>query len=191
MKINYIWSNIKLMDNFDLMYPIGKFEAPDFITESYINTWKQTIEDTPVLLRQLVEPLNAHELSHKYRPNGWNINQVVHHMSDSHINAYIRFKLALTEDTPTIKPYEEGLWAKTAEVTVENIHYSLLMLEATHGKLSIILKNMHLSDFHKYSYYHPASHKNFTLGEVLGLYDWHSRHHLAHIKQALNFKDQF
>ncbi len=179
------------MDNFELMYPIGKFESPDFITESYINTWIQTIEDTPILVRQLVENLTIQELNYKYRPHGWNIHQVVHHMSDSHANAYIRFKLALTEDTPTIKPYEEGLWAKTAECKPENLHHSLLMLEAIHAKLAIIMKEMSAADFHNHSYFHPSSHKNFTLGEVLGTYDWHSRHHIAHIKQALIFKDNF
>ncbi len=176
---------------YELMYPIGKFEAPSFIGNHHIQKWIQTIEDTPMILRSLVEPLHAKQLHWHYRPNGWQIHQVVHHMSDSHTNALMRFKLALTEDVPTIKPYHEGLWVELEDCKADMIHHSLLLIEAIHAKFTLVLKGMTTTDFHNKSYFHPESHKNFTLGEALGLYDWHCNHHLAHIRQALEHEDRF
>lgn len=178
-------------DIYNLMYPIGKYEVPSFIGSNHINKWIQTIEETPIILRSLVEPLHTKQLHWQYRPNGWSIHEVVHHMSDSHTNALIRFKLALTEEVPTIKPYKEGLWAELADCKSEYIHHSLLLLEAIHAKFTIILKGMSTTDFHNKSYFHPESHKNFTLGEALGMYDWHCNHHIAHIRQAMEYEGLF
>ncbi|MBK8701305.1 MAG: putative metal-dependent hydrolase [Saprospiraceae bacterium] len=176
---------------YKLMYPIGKYESPTFITENEIRLWIQTIEETPTLVRDVIEGLGIRQLSLQYRPNGWSIAQVIHHMCDSHTNAFIRFKLALTEDTPTIKPYKEGLWANLVDYSPEYLHYTLIMLDAVHAKLTLLLKAMDIHDFHNRSYFHPESHKNFTLGDALSLYDWHCRHHLAHIHQALDFDGKF
>lgn len=176
---------------YDLMYPIGKFEAPAFIGHDHIEQWIPTIEETPILIRDLVSPLSAKQLLWQYRPHGWSIHQVVHHMSDSHTNALLRFKLALTEDVPTIKPYKEGLWVEQADAKPEYLHHSLLLLEAVHAKFTLVLRNMTTADFHHKSYFHPESHKNFTLGEALGLYDWHCRHHIAHIHQAFEYQGIF
>ncbi len=180
-----------MLENYSMMYPIGKYEVPEFITESHINNWKTTIDETPIVIRNLTDGLQNNALNWHYRPHGWTIAQVVHHMCDSHANALIRFKLSLTEDTPTIKPYLEGAWAELGDYDVKYLHYSLMMLEAVHFKFSIILNNISLNDFHKKSYFHPESHKNFTLGEALGLYDWHSRHHTQHIRQAIDYKNNF
>lgn len=174
-----------------LMYPIGKFEAPEFIREDHILKWVKTIEETPVILHDLISSLSVKDLGLHYRPNGWSISQVIHHLSDSHSNALIRFKLALTEDTPTIKPYKEGLWVELADSKPEYVHHSKLLIESVHAKWLLLLNHMDIHDYHNKSYFHPESHKNFTLGEVLGLYDWHCRHHLEHIKQALKFKGEF
>ncbi len=173
------------------MYPIGKYEVPGFIGENEIGRWIQTIEDLPTEVRGLVDGLSSKELSWVYRPHGWNMAQVIHHMCDSHTHAYIRFKLAMTEDTPTIKPYKEGLWAMLEDYKVEYLHHSLQMLDAVHAKFTILLRSMDIHDYHKKSYFHPESHKNFTLGEALGLYDWHCRHHLAHLHQAVDYKGVF
>jgi hypothetical protein len=178
-------------ENYNLRYPIGTYEVPDFIGKDLVHKWTATIEETPIIVRQLVENLSLAELKYIYRPNGWTIAQVVHHMADSHLNAYVRFKLALTEDTPTIKPYEEAAWVQQADCKDEYLHHSLLLLEAIHSKWAIIIKSLTLADYHSHSYFHPASHKTFILGEVLGMYDWHSKHHIEHIKQALSYKGIF
>ena len=176
---------------YQLMYPIGKFESPAFVGENEIERWIQTIEDLPTEAEGLIEGLTGKEWQWKYRPHGWSIAQVVHHMCDSHTNALLRFKLALTEDTPTIKPYKEGLWAQLEDYRPEYLHYSLQMLEAVHAKFVILLRTMDIHQFHNRSYFHPESHKNYTLGEALALYDWHCRHHLAHLHQALDYKGEF
>ena len=182
---------MQTQDLYHLMYPVGKFVSPEFVSENEIAQWTQTLEETPEIVREIIESLSPHDLLLQYRPHGWNIAQVVHHMCDSHTNALLRFKLALTEDTPTIKPYKESLWAQLSDYDANYIHYTLVMLEAVHAKLVILLKSMDIHDFHNKSYFHPESHKNFTLGEALGLYDWHCRHHLQHIKQAIAFNGNF
>jgi truncated hemoglobin YjbI len=179
------------MNNYDLAYPIGKYEVPEFITQAHIDEWINTIEETPTVLNGLIENLPLASLEWVYRPHGWTIAQVIHHMCDSHTNALMRFKLSLTEDTPTIKPYLEGAWAGLEDYDIKYLHYSKVMLESVHAKFAIILKKLSVSDFHNKSYFHPESHKNFTLGEALGMYDWHSKHHLQHIRQALKFSGKF
>jgi hypothetical protein len=179
------------MNNYDLMYPIGKYEAPEFINQSHVDAWTTTIEETPTILNGLINSLKPEAMQWVYRPHGWTIAQVIHHMCDSHTNALVRFKLAITEDTPTIKPYLEGAWAELEDYDAKYIHHSTLMLEAVHAKLVIILKKLTISDYHNKSYFHPESHKNFTLGEVLGMYDWHSKHHIHHIRQAIKFEGKF
>jgi hypothetical protein len=173
------------------MYPIGKFEAPDIIKKEHCDAWMQTIDECPTLVFELTDHLTLAQLEWRYRPNGWSIAQVVHHMTDSHMNAFIRFKLALTEEVPTIKPYHEGAWAEMVDYKSTDIHYSKSILEGLHARWYKVLKSMDIHDFHNRSYYHPESQKNYILGEVLGLYDWHCRHHIAHIKQALASEGNF
>jgi hypothetical protein len=174
-----------------LKYPIGDFIKPESFDEIDIAQWILEIEKTPQTVKKLISELSASELSLNYRPGGWNIAQVVHHMCDSHTNAFIRIKLALTEDNPTIKPYEEALWAELADYKIEHLHHTIQMLEALHAKFCIVLKNMDIQHFKSKSYFHPASNKTWILGDVLALYAWHCKHHIAHIQQALHHRGVF
>ncbi len=178
-------------EDYNLRYPIGTFSAPDFINENHINLWRNTIEELPTILHGLIDNLSQEQWDWKYRDHGWTIAQVIGHMCDSHTNAFIRFKLALTEDTPTIKPYKEGLWAELGDYDKKHIFHAMNMLESVHYRWMVLLKNMDVHTFHNRSYFHPDSHKNFTLGEGLGLYDWHCKHHTEHIKNALKFENKF
>ena len=172
-----------------LKYPIGEFEKPETISKSQINIWIQAIETLPSSIESITQNLNETELNYKYRPEGWTIKKVVHHCADSHMNSIIRFKLALTEDTPTIKPYFEQDWAKLIDYSYP-LDMSLSILKGVHFKLGILLRS--LSEDHlKREFIHPEHGKHFTIEETIGVYAWHSNHHLAHIQQALKYKGEF
>jgi uncharacterized damage-inducible protein DinB len=166
-----------------LKYPVGKFESPQTIDNQLLKQWIDTIAQFPNRVKAAVENLSEAQLDTPYRPGGWTIRQVVHHVADSHANAFIRFKLALTEDNPTIKPYAEDKWAELADAKLP-LEPSLQILSGVHQRWLVVLNAMTEADF-ACTYFHPESQKNFTLKEALGLYDWHSRHHLAHIFQAI------
>lgn len=173
-----------------LKFPIGHFAKPDLITENDIENWIETIEIFPSKLKNTVSNLSAEELNWKYRPEGWKIKQVVHHCADSHMNSLIRFKLALTEDNPIIKPYEEGKWAELIDGNCDDISASLLILEGIHARWTMLLKSFKASDLAK-TFVHPESKKTYELKEIIGLYAWHCNHHFAHIEQALMYKGKF
>jgi uncharacterized damage-inducible protein DinB len=164
----------------DLRYPIGDFEYKGWHTAQERNHLIFQIAETPTLLREALAGLSEAQIDTPYRPEGWTLRQVAHHVPDSHLNAYIRFKLALTEDNPTIKPYHEERWATLPDTFLTPIEVSLALLEATHFRWLMILKQMHEKDFER-TYFHPASQKTYTLDEVLALYVWHGKHHIAHI----------
>ena len=172
-----------------LKFPIGEFEKPEIITNAQIKTWITSIETLPKSIIELTKNLNENELNYKYRPNGWSIKQVVHHCADSHINSLLRFKLALTEDSPTIKPYYENRFAELIDYT-EPIEDSISILIGIHKKLAVLLRTLNQEEL-KLEFIHPEHGKRFTLEETIGIYAWHSNHHLAHIKQALKFKELF
>lgn len=174
----------------DLRFPIGEFSKPKTITKEDIINWIVEIEDFPFRLIQLTENMSIEELNLIYKPDGWKIKQVIHHCSDSHMNAFIRFKLALTEENPTIKSYEEALWANLIDGNDNDISNSLLLLKSLHNKWILLLKNMNESQWEK-TYFHPESKRTYILKEVVGLYAWHCNHHLAHIKQALQYQNKF
>jgi hypothetical protein len=161
-------------------YPIGKFVTPENITEEDISKWTEVIENLPLKMREAVNGLTSEQLDEPYREGGWTLRQVVHHTADSHMNAYIRFKLAMTEDNPTIKPYIEEKWAEFPEAKYGQIELSLKILEALHARWSLVLRNMSSHDWQR-TYFHPESKKTFRLDSALGLYAWHSNHHVAHI----------
>jgi hypothetical protein len=167
-----------------LKFPIGEFVAPKEYSIDLISTWKETIAMFPVKLIAITEKLGEKELAWIYRPEGWNIKQIVHHCADSHMNAFIRFKLSLTENNPKIKPYHEDRWALLSDSNTSNLCSSLFILEGVHAKWSAILASMSEDDFKK-TYIHPELNMHVELREALANYDWHSRHHIAHIKQAL------
>ncbi|MBL87053.1 MAG: metal-dependent hydrolase [Winogradskyella sp.] len=174
---------------YKLRFPIGQFEKPKQITKDLINGWISTIENFPQNVENITKNLSEVELNYNYRPNGWTIKQVVHHCADSHINSIIRFKLALTEDTPTIRPYFEDRFAKLIDYS-ESLEASISILKGVHHKLGVLLKNLSEDDL-KREFIHPEHGKRFSIAETIGLYTWHSNHHFAHIEQALEYKGAF
>lgn len=180
---------VQPLDIDSLRYPIGKLKVPQDVSKEQLSEWIETVESFPSKVRELTEHLSDEELDWKYRPEGWTIRQVVHHVADSHINSIVRFKLALTEDVPTIKPYLEDKWAELEDSTAP-IPISLSLLEGLHARWTILLKSMSEEDF-KRKLFHPEQGRELSLTFMLGLYAWHCRHHLAHIKQALDHQGQF
>lgn len=173
-----------------LKFPIGKFQKPAEINQNIISLWINDIELFPLKLEEAVKGITKDESNLVYRPDGWNIKQVVNHCADSHMNAIIRFKLALTEDSPTIKPYYEDRWAELADGKIEDISVSLSILKGLHHRWVVLLKNMSESDL-KRTFTHPEHGRKISLDENIGLYAWHCNHHLAHVKNALLFNNQF
>ncbi len=173
-----------------LKYPIGTFQKPSSISENDLKTWISVIENFPNKMKRITQNLSFEELNLVYRPEGWSIKQVVHHCADSHMNSLIRFKLALTEDLPVVKPYEEALWAILADVDSNDLDASLKILEGVHVRWTLLLKSFTTVEFSR-KFLHPATGKVFELDEALGLYAWHCNHHFAHIEQALKHKGIF
>ena len=172
------------MDIEQLRYPIGKYNPGDVKLE-HISPWIEEIATLPQRLSEMVEPLSHEQLAFTYRPDGWNIQQLVHHLADSHMNAIIRFKLALTEDHPTIKPYSEADWTVMHDVIHVPISASLGILRGVHERLTSLLKHLNVSDFSR-TYAHPEYGKIFDVAFTIGMYAWHGNHHLAHIQLALD-----
>jgi len=164
----------------DPRYPIGRFRLEGEVTPQKRAAWIVEIEALPARLRKAVEDLSPARLDTPYRPGGWTVRQLVHHIPDSHLNAYVRFKLALTEDAPTVKPYDEAGWAALPDSRVTPPDVSLTLLETLHRRWVGLLHSMHGEDFARI-YRHPEREEPYRLDEVLGLYAWHGRHHLAHI----------
>jgi hypothetical protein len=166
----------------DLKYPIGRYQKPETFTPESTEEWIATLRALPSWMDACIENLDASQLQVPYRPGGWNIQQVVHHLADSHMNAYIRLKLALTEDNPTVKPYEESAWAELIDTAMTPVNVSVTLLHALHRRMVTLLQYMQPSDWER-TYYHPEHKRNFPIWEVVALYDWHSRHHTAQIQQ--------
>ena len=164
-----------------LKYPIGKFTLPNNPTNKLRSQWLADLATLPGRLESAVSTLSDEQLDTQYRPDGWAIRQVVHHLADSHLNAFCRIKLTLTEDSPTIKPYDEATWAKMDDNSKMPIHSSLSILRGLHERMVFVLKNMTTEDRAKF-YFHPEyDGRKYPLEEVMALYAWHSSHHLAHI----------
>ncbi|HEY8852573.1 MAG TPA: putative metal-dependent hydrolase [Gemmatimonadaceae bacterium] len=164
----------------DLRFPVGKFDWTAPVSEADFPRFIAQIAETPGALRSAVAGLSRDQLETRYRPDGWTVKQLVHHLPDSHMNAYCRFKLALTEDEPTIKPYEEAKWAELPDSQRVPIDVSLDLLDALHQRWVALLKSMDNADFNR-GFRHPARDGVLTLSQLLGLYAWHGRHHVAHI----------
>jgi uncharacterized damage-inducible protein DinB len=161
-----------------LRYPIGRFKRPPETTAEARREQTQTLRMLPERLREAVSGLNDAQLDIPYREGGWSVRQLVHHVADSHLNAYIRFKLALTEDWPTIKPYDEVAWAKLADSRLP-IDGSLVLLDSLHARWVTLLESLSDADFER-GYVHPEQGRQ-KLVLALAVYAWHSRHHTAHI----------
>ncbi|HKX00817.1 MAG TPA: bacillithiol transferase BstA [Bryobacteraceae bacterium] len=163
----------------DLQYPIGKFAWSGKNSDAERQVLIHQIEDAPLKMRAAVAGLSENQLDTPYRPGGWTVRQVVHHVPESHMNSYIRFRLAITEDEPTIKPYDQTRWAELSDSRTAPAEISLALLEALHRRWVLFLRTLEPADFAK-KFRHPE------LGEVsldmnLSLYAWHGRHHVAHI----------
>jgi uncharacterized damage-inducible protein DinB len=162
----------------DLRFPIGRFNPPASNDASIRGAQIETLRMLPERLRGAVNGLSDAQLDTPYREGGWTVRQVVHHVADSHANSYVRFKLALTEDWPTIKPYDEAAWAKLCDSSLP-VDVSLALIAALHTRWVALLESLTEADFQK-GYEHPEMGRQ-RLANVLALYDWHSRHHTAHI----------
>jgi len=165
----------------DLRYPIGNFHFTGHVTESDRRRSIDIIERTPAKMRAAVKGLADKQLDTPYRPDGWTVRQLVHHVPDSHLNAYIRFKLALTENVPTIKAYDEQLWAKLEDSKSTPIETSLTLLESLHGRMTVLLRSLKPADFAR-KFNHPERGP-MTVDSLLALYAWHGPHHVAHITE--------
>jgi len=163
----------------DLRFPVGRHQRPASLTPDQRRAAIETVVATPARLRAAVRGLGESQLDTPYRPDGWTVRQVVHHVPDSHMNAFIRFKLALTEDTPTIKPYNEAEWAKLEDARTTPIETSLTLLDCVHDRWIRVLNAMSAADFSR-KLNHPEN-GIMNLDQVLALYEWHGRHHVAHI----------
>ena len=163
----------------DLSYPIGKYDHKESLTSFEREAAIAQIAATPKHLRDAVAGLSYQQFDTPYRPGGWTVRQVVHHVPDSHLNSYVRFKLALTENEPTIRPYDEALWATLQDSRDTPVEVSLTLLESLHHRWDILLRSLHPEDFAR-RLRHPEL-GTMTLDDMVGLYAWHGRHHVAHI----------
>jgi hypothetical protein len=166
-----------------LRYPTGKFKPPVSYTQHAINNWINDIKTLPGKLRNVVIGLNEQQLDTQYRTGGWTIRQVIHHLADSHMNSIIRFKLALTEENPTIKPYEEADWALLPDYRLP-VEASLKILEGVHQHLAALFESFTEEQWNR-TFIHPASGDTVPLKRNLALYAWHGKHHLAHITETI------
>lgn len=164
----------------DLRYPIGKFTPVAEPTDAQRAEWIDAIAQAPAAMRAAVSGLGPAQLETPYRPGGWTVRQVVHHVPDSHLNAYCRYKLTLTEDEPMVKPYLEARWAELPDTAATPVAVSLALLDALHARWVALMRAMSPADFRR-TYRHPEHGRTFRLDEVAGLYAWHGRHHVAHI----------
>jgi DinB superfamily len=163
----------------DPRYPIGKFQPKTSIDASERNEAIQNIAETPSQLKTAIKGLTESQLDTPYREGGWTVRQVVHHMSDSHMNSYVRLRLALTENEPTIKPYEEQLWAELYDARNAPVAPSLQLLESLHERWVMLLRSLKPSDFSR-TFRHPVNGVR-DIDWLLQIYSWHGRHHVAHI----------
>ena len=164
----------------DPKYPIGKFEPKPFSDEQK-KQWLSDLQLLPEAIEKAITNLDESQINTPYREGGWSVKQVVHHVADSHMNALIRFKLTITEEHPTIKPYMEAKWAELSDVKDVDPGVSINLLQGIHLKLVSILRNASKSDFDRV-YFHPESQKEFKLSTATALYSWHGKHHLGHLR---------
>lgn len=171
------------MTDEQLKYPTGKFVPPASYTEDDLRRWINEIKVLPGKMRQAVISLNEKQLDTQYRTGGWTLRQVVHHVADSHLNSLIRFKLALTENNPIVKPYEEAYWALLPDYRMP-VESSLRILEGVHSHWVNLLESFTENEWDR-TFTNPESGQTIPLKRALGLYAWHGRHHLAHITETI------
>lgn len=167
----------------DSRYPIGKFEFDGDVSDAARAARIADIEAAPRALRAALDGLTQEQLDTPYRAGGWTLRQVAHHVPDSHLNAYVRFKLALTEGAPTIKPYDEARWAELPDTRETPVEVSLALLDALHRRWVTLLRSIDPSDFSR-TFVHPEHGRAVSLDEALAMYAWHGKHHVAHVRGA-------
>jgi hypothetical protein len=172
-------STAAFASDLELRYPVGKFQAPKNISAGDRAKWIDEIENLPRELAEAVKGLNEQQLDTPYRPGGWSVRQVVHHLPDSHMNSYVRVRLALTEDCPKIKAYAEDRWAELADAKGGSVDLSLSLLAALHARWVILFRSLGEKEFAR-TMHHPE-HGELRLDGLLAMYAWHGRHHVAHI----------
>ena len=166
----------------DLRYPIGHAQLPDGpLPAAGRAALIQQLADLPAQLTTAARAVGGEGLQRPYRPGGWTGRQVIHHLADSHLNCYTRYRLALTEDHPTIRPYDETAWAELPDVAATPITVSLALLEALHTRWTTLLHHLEEAQWRR-TFYHPGMERDFTLDQATALYAWHGRHHLAHLQ---------
>jgi hypothetical protein len=164
----------------ELAYPIGRFVAPEGYDRVTLNQWISRIEAAPHWYDYCIENLDKEQFDTPYRPGGWTINQVIHHVADSHMNAYIRFKLALTEDEPVIMPYPEKRWALLPDVEAVPANISITLIHALHRRWAALLHALTEEQWER-CYVHPEHDRKIPLWEAAAMYAWHGKHHFEHI----------
>lgn len=166
-------------------YPIGRYQPPEIFTHKIVKQSISLIEALPSWLDVCIENLDENQLNTPYRPEGWTVNQVIHHLADSHMNAYIRLKLTLTEENPTVKPYNEVLWAELPDNKLVPVNVSITLLHTLHRRWVEALRSLTGEEWFK-TYYHPESKELVALWQTTAHYAWHSRHHMEQIRSLRN-----
>lgn len=177
-------------DLYDLKFPIGEYTPNRNPERAQLDQWISDIETFPARLKHLCDNVSKEQLQWRYRPEGWTVKQVVHHCADSHINSIMRFKLALTEDTPTIRTYYEDRWAELPDSQEDDIEYSLQLLTGLHKRWTLLLRSLTKEQLER-EFMHPEHGAKFNLTETVGNYAWHCNHHLAHVRNALAFEGKY
>ena len=163
----------------DLRYPIGRFEFPEKVEMSHIESWIKDLEDTPKLLKEAVSGLTEEQLDTPYRPEGWTLRQVVHHLPDSHMNSYINYRLGLLEDNPTVRSTNVDALAQLFDAKTADIEWSLELLMGLHARWVMLLRTLKREDFDRTIQQPGRGERSLAL--LLGTYSWHGKHHIAHI----------
>ena len=166
----------------NLRYPIGEHNRPHAYTDAELQKWISDIESLEKNISDLVSGWSAEQLNTPYREGGWNVRQVLNHLYDSHIHAYVRMKFALTEENPTIKPYFEARWAELPDATTEQVADAIRLLGLHHERWVRLMKSLTHAQWHR-TFFHPDHQRNIPLWEQVHMYSWHSRHHFAHIAE--------
>ncbi len=176
---------MKGLEEEKLRYPIGRFKLPEKVTNKELTQFVSDIESLPSQMKLLVQNCSEQQLQLTYRKNGWSVKQILNHLVDSHSNSVIRFKLALTEAIPVIKPYDEAKWALLADTQNCPLSLTLNILDNLHQRWTILLRSMTEKDWQR-KLIHPDTKQEYDLKQFAALYAWHGKHHLAHIQLALN-----
>ena len=171
-----------------LKYPTGRFTAPEEITLEHVQEWIDTIETFPERLTKALDGVTEEQLEKSYRPGAWTVRQLVHHLADSHVHSYIRFKWAMSEDNPTIKGYDENVWSAMLDAREAPIDVSLAMITGVHARWVAFIRTLSLEDLSR-TFFHPQYNRTVPLDRNLALYAWHGEHHLGHIEIVLSTKD--